>query len=60
MDLKEALKVLLEEEHIGDFVYTVRERAVTQAFADNSWEHPRVIRYSDAVVYLTSVMKGEI
>ena len=50
MDLKEALTVLLKEESIGDFIYDVRERAgaMNDGHKDSLWDHPRVMRYSDA------------
>lgn len=58
MDLKEALKVILEEEHIGDFIYNVRERAVQDpSYKGDSWHHPRVKRYGDAVARLTEELK---
>ncbi len=53
MELKEAIKVLIEEEHLGDFVYNVRERANSDnTFTGNSWDHPRVKRFSEAVTRL--------
>lgn len=53
MTLKEAIKVLVDEEHIGDFVYDIKERAYEdRSFKGNSWDHPRVKRFSDAVAAL--------
>lgn len=59
MDLKEAIKVVVEEEHLGDFVYTVRDRAMESdpRFRGNSWDHPRVARFSQAVERLTQELK---
>jgi hypothetical protein len=43
-----ALRVLLKED-LGDFVYTVRERAFSDAgYHGDSWEHPRVKAWSTA------------
>lgn len=59
MELQEALKVLIEEEHTGDFVYTIRDRAgeMADGFKGSSWDHPRVTRWSEAVERLTQEMK---
>ncbi len=49
MTVQEALKVLLREESIEDFIYNVRERAAGDpAFKGNTWDHPRITRYNDA------------
>lgn len=50
MELDEALKVLLIDESIGDFIYTIRDRVASDpAFPGETWEHPRVKAFSDAV-----------
>jgi len=57
MTLKEAIKILVEDESIGDFIYNIRERALDSEFEGNSWDHPRVIRYSNAVERLKEELK---
>jgi hypothetical protein len=53
MDLKEAIHVLVKEEFLGDWVYSVRERALSdESYTGNSWDHPRVKRFSQAVKVL--------
>lgn len=60
MTLREAIRVLVEEEHIGDFVYNVRERTYEDtSYKGNSWDHPRVKRFSDAVTALEIWLKNE-
>lgn len=60
MDLKEAIKVLVEDEFIGDFIYNVRERTYEDSnFRGNSWDHPRVKRYGNAVAFLENWLKNE-
>jgi len=54
MTLIEAIAVLINEEHIGDFIYNIRERTDLSEFTGNSWNHPRVKQYSDAVQRLSS------
>ena len=51
MTLTEALKVVVEEEHLEDFIYTVRERACQSGdgYKGKSWDHPRVKRFNEAV-----------
>lgn len=50
MDLKEAIKILIKDESIGDFIYAVRERAAQDsANPYNTWDHPRVINYGLAI-----------
>lgn len=53
MTLKEALEIVLKE-GLEDAVYRVRERAGEEdsVFVGNSWHHPRVLAYSDAVMRL--------
>jgi hypothetical protein len=59
MDIREAIKVLLDEESIGDYIYTVRERAGNDAtFTGNSWDHPRVTRYQEALTALREFEKS--
>ena len=60
MTLRTAIKILVEEEHIGDFVYNVRERALDDSnYKGNSWDHPRVKRFSDAVTALEIWLANE-
>lgn len=46
-----ALKVLIEQESIGDFVYDIRERE------GEGWDGPRVVAFSDAVQVLSEFLK---
>ncbi len=58
MTLNEAINLLVNKEHIGDFIYTIRERTYEdRAFKGNSWDHPRVKAYSDAVKVLEDYLK---
>jgi len=45
--LAEQIIEVLHDEHVGDFVYEIREHAREgdSTFTGNSWEHPRVIRW---------------
>lgn len=55
--LLEALRVLLDVESIEDGIYGVRDRAVAKdpAFAGNSWDHPRVTAFSEAIAKLKAL-----
>jgi len=55
-----AIRVLLEEHHLADFVYNVRQRAAEggQSFQGNSWEHPKVRSFAGAVETLRAFAKG--
>lgn len=53
MTLDEAIVALVDEFSLGDFIYNVRENLDLRDFKGNSWDHPRVMRFSDAVVALT-------
>ena len=57
MTLVEAIRVLVREEHIGDFVYNIRERAMGEqdGYKGDSWDHPRVKRFSEAVSVLEQI-----
>ena len=59
MKVKEALHVILKEEHLGDWIYDVRDRARESdlAYKDNSWKHPRVTRFSEAVAVLEKYLE---
>ena len=49
-ELLAALKVLISE-NLGDWIYEVRERVLSdESFDGNTWDHPRVKAYSDAVM----------
>jgi hypothetical protein len=58
MTLREALKVVLDDESLEDKVYDVRSRAVEgdPDFSGNSWDHPRVTRFGEAC----QVLRGEL
>lgn len=59
MTLKEALRVIYEEEHLDDFIYQVRERAASDPdFKGNTWEHPRVKQFSQACVVIRRELYG--
>lgn len=52
MTLSAAIAYLLDEFHLGDQVYTVRDRAMERergAYQGNSWEHPAVLKFIAAV-----------
>lgn len=51
MTLPEAIDYLLDEFHLGDYVYDVRSRAVEsgEPFEGNSWDHPKVLKFAEAV-----------
>lgn len=48
-ELLQALRVLVSES-LGDFTYSIRERVLGDPnwTGDNTWDHPRVIAWSDA------------
>lgn len=57
-ELLAALKVLLKE-NLGDWIYDVRARAVEDGdgFEGNSWDHPRVTVFSEAVTTISNAVK---
>lgn len=59
MTLHEAIVYLLDEFHLGDSIYAVRSRAVESGddFAGNSWDHPAVKKFYDAVMALEAARK---
>lgn len=57
MTLEDAIVALVDEFSIGDMIYHVRESSDYREFAGNSWDHPRVVKFSDAVVALTEEAK---
>lgn len=59
MTLKDALKVVLRDEHLCDYIYHVREAAVGSGdgFEGSSWDHPRVLKFSEAVTRLEEELK---
>lgn len=59
MTLKEAITVLVKDEHLGDFVYNVRDNAngSGDGYKGNSWDHPRVKKFSEAVTALENYLK---
>lgn len=50
MTLAEALRVVIRDESLPDFVYRVRERVSEEdaEYTGSSWAHPRVRRFADA------------
>lgn len=57
-ELRAALKVLVDVESVGDWVYEVRERALADdSFTGNTWDHPRVKAFSDAVTTITTALR---
>jgi len=54
MSLKGAIKSLLEEFHIEDYIYNVRARAAESGdkFEGSSWDHPKVKKFSDILTTL--------
>ena len=54
---------LINELHLGDFIYNVRERLDEQWFRDNpdkpSWEHPKVVKFSDVVSEIEGWLKAD-
>lgn len=60
MTLLEALKVLVDDEHIGDHIYYIRDNAIGDdpSYKGNSWDHPRVKRFSDAVHVIEQEVKA--
>ena len=59
MTLIEAIRVLVVDAHIEDFIYTVRECAMGEhdGYEGSSWDHPRVKRFSDAVSRLKNELR---
>lgn len=57
-ELLAALRVLLRE-NLGDWVYDVRSRAAESGdgYAGNSWDHPRVTEFSEAVQTIAKHVK---
>lgn len=44
----EIAKALIEEFHIEDYIYDVRESTYEdKSFVGSSWDHPKVQRFSD-------------
>lgn len=59
MTVKEALDIVLHTECLGDYVYQVRDQAreSEDGFEGNSWDHPRVIAFNEAVDVLENYYK---
>lgn len=59
MTLYEALKVVVKDEHLADYIYHVREHAMGSGdgYTGESWNHPRVKRFSEAVTVLENYVK---
>jgi hypothetical protein len=58
--LNEALRILVEEEHLGDWVYDIRERALSNDpdFEGSSWDHPRVKRFGEVFRVIEAHVKA--
>lgn len=55
MTLREALDLVLNKEHMEDWIYSVRERISDEPRPEgctNSWDHPRVTAYAEACTRL--------
>lgn len=56
MTLKEALKVILKDEFLGDWIYAVRDRASENRSEEEQdidrWKLPRVKRFAEACTVL--------
>jgi len=61
MTLHEAIVYLLDDFHLGDKIYEVRARAVenNSSYQGNSWDHPAVTRFNEAVMTLETWRKTE-
>lgn len=61
MSPKEAARALIEEFHIGDYIYRVRERAIEEdpGFSGNSWHHPKVTRFNEICKTLRAFAEEE-
>lgn len=46
-ELQPVLKYLLDEIHVADWVYQIRERADLTGYEGSSWEHPDVVRFGN-------------
>jgi hypothetical protein len=52
-ELRAAIDALLNEFHIGDYVYDVRERAAGDStHMGNTWEHPKVKQFNACIEVL--------
>jgi len=51
MTVEEAIRALLDEYQIGDYVYDVRSTALEEdpEYTGESWEHPTVKRFADVL-----------
>lgn len=60
MTLKEALKIILKDECIGDYIYSVRANAseTDVEYQGSSWDHPRVTAFSAAVDVLETIYEA--
>lgn len=57
MSIKAVIKELLEDFNVGDMIYNVRESTDMSDFDGDSWDHPRVKRFSDLVSELEEYVK---
>lgn len=59
MEIKEAIRILLEEEYLADYIYNVRSQAVEMdlEYKGNSWDHPRVKRFEEIVKTLETFIR---
>lgn len=54
-NLLKVLNILLDRFSIEDRIYDVRDRADLTNFSGNSWDHPDVTAFSEAIEYLKKV-----
>ncbi len=52
----QALRELIHDYHLGDWIYSVRENADMSEHEGNSWDHPKVKRFGDIVQTLTAMV----
>jgi len=59
MTLKEAIRILIEEEHMEDWIYHVKSAAAEDGsrWKGSLWDHPRVQRYSEVCKVLKDHLK---
>lgn len=60
--LQEALCDLIYKFHIGDEIYSVRDRIDSEWFNENpgksSWDHPDVVRYGECCEIIENAVSG--
>lgn len=57
-ELLDALRVVVDDESLGDFIYSVRERThEDEDWTGSSWDHPRTVAFGEAVDVLTRYLR---